>query len=182
MEIANLVLQSLTPAGLKNTISSVKVLAIEFSVSNLNAVINVLRCFPFLEKLYVIWRRHRMIPTKNAWHYDPLDPVKCVETHLKELVLKNYEGDAQDVCFAKFFVLNAKLLKEIKFGVVRKINKEWVAGQYRLLEVGSRASPDARFEFILSNESRLDAHDLSTVDPFTCYLIRGVDALSEESY
>jgi hypothetical protein len=46
-------MQSLTPANLKNTISTVKILALEFSVPDLNAVIDVLRCFPCLEALYV---------------------------------------------------------------------------------------------------------------------------------
>jgi hypothetical protein len=46
-------MQSLTPANLKNTISTVKILALQFSVPDLNAVIDVLRCFPCLETLYV---------------------------------------------------------------------------------------------------------------------------------
>uniref|UniRef100_A0ACD5W6U5 Uncharacterized protein n=1 Tax=Avena sativa TaxID=4498 RepID=A0ACD5W6U5_AVESA len=179
--IANLVFQNLIPASLKNTISTVNVLALEFSVPDLEVVVDVLRCFPCLEKLYVIWKRHRKIPMQSVPDYHPLDLVKHVETHLKELVLKNYEGDEQDICFAKFFVLKAKLLKEIKFVVSKNINKEWVADQYRLLEVGSRASQDIQLEFICSYESRLDTHDLSIADPFTSYLFRGVDALSEES-
>jgi hypothetical protein len=80
--------------------------------------------------------------------YDPIDPVKCLETHLKELVLKNYEASKQDVFFVQFFVLNAKVLKKIKFGVSEKLGKKWMADQYRLLEVGARASPDAQLEFL----------------------------------
>ncbi|XP_051229409.1 putative F-box/LRR-repeat protein At3g59170 [Lolium perenne] len=56
--IANLLFKSLTPASLKNTISTVKVLALEFSIPDLDAVIDVLRCFPCLEKLYVIVSTH----------------------------------------------------------------------------------------------------------------------------
>jgi hypothetical protein len=58
---------------------------------------------------------------ENVHQYDPIDPVKCLETHLKELVLKSYDANEQDVCFAKFFVLNAKVLKKIKFGVSEKL-------------------------------------------------------------
>lgn len=123
IEIEGLIFQSLTPADLKNTISTVKVLALKFSFPDLNAVIDVLRCFPCLEKIYVIWNKYLGIPMKNAPPYDSLDPVKCLETHLKELVLKNYLADEKDVSFAKFFVLNGKVLKKIKFGVSVNIKK-----------------------------------------------------------
>jgi hypothetical protein len=89
------------------------------------------------------------IPLKeNVHQYDPTDQVKCLETHLKELVLKRYEASEQDVCFVKFFVLNAKVLKKIKFGVSEELGKEWMADHYRLLEMGARASPDAQLEFL----------------------------------
>ncbi|KAF6988098.1 hypothetical protein CFC21_005677 [Triticum aestivum] len=160
-EIANVVFQR------NNTIATVKVLALEFPVPDLNAVIDVLRCFPCLEKLHVIWEKYLNIGMKNARQYDPLDPVKGLDTHLKKLVLKNYEGSEQDVGFAKFFILNAKVLKELKFGVSHRINKQWVADQYRLLEMENRASRGAQLEFIQNDYgSSLDAHDLSTADPF----------------
>uniref|UniRef100_R7WA22 RNase H type-1 domain-containing protein n=1 Tax=Aegilops tauschii TaxID=37682 RepID=R7WA22_AEGTA len=124
-EIANVVFQSLTPTSLNNTIATVKVLALEFPVPDLNAVIHVLTCFPCLEKLHVIWEKYLKIGTKNARQYDPLDPVKGLDTHLKKLVLKNYEASEQDVGFAKFFILNAKVLKKLKFGVSHRINKQW---------------------------------------------------------
>jgi hypothetical protein len=97
-------------------------------------------------------------------------------------VLTSYEGDEQDVSLAKFFILNTKVLKEIKFQVSKKISKEWVADQYRLLEVGTRASKDAQLKFIHSDSKFLDAHDLSIADPFACYIFNEVDALPEESY
>ncbi|KAM3279035.1 hypothetical protein ACQJBY_046365 [Aegilops geniculata] len=180
IEIANIVFKSLIPASLNNTIDTMKVLALEFSATDMNAVIDVLRCFPCLEKLHVIWEKHNLkIGMKDARQYDPLDPVKCLETHLKKLVLKNYLASKQGVGFAKFFVLNAKLLKEIKFGVRDGINKEgvvsnkinskeWLANQYRLLEMENRASRDVQLEFVRShNEEQLVPHDL----PFKCYFV-----------
>jgi hypothetical protein len=79
--------------------------------------------------------------------YDPLDPVKCFQSHFKILVLKNYEGGDKDVDLAKFFILNAKVLKAIKFLVKGKVDLTWVVDQHRLLEVETRASRDAQFEF-----------------------------------
>jgi hypothetical protein len=120
------------------------------------------------------------MPLKDGREYDPLDPVKCLETHLKKLVMDDYNGDEQDIGFAKFFVLNAKVLKEIRLQVHEKVNKEWVSDQYRLLEVGTRASEDAQLEFILSDSRFLNANDLSIADPFSCYIFNGVDATSDE--
>ena len=45
---------------------------------------------------------------------DPLlNPVKCLENHLKVMVLKNYKGGEKEVGFSNFFVLNARVVKEI---------------------------------------------------------------------
>ncbi|KQK07627.2 putative F-box/FBD/LRR-repeat protein At5g44960 isoform X2 [Brachypodium distachyon] len=147
INVANQVFQRVIPASLENPICTVKVLALRFSGPDLNAVLDILHCFPCLETLYVIWNIFWQRDLKNVSQCDPLDPVKCLETHLKKLVLGNYEGSEEYASFAKFFVLNAKVLKEIIFGVDQKINMAWVADQHRLLEVETRASQDAQFEF-----------------------------------
>ncbi|KAM0907648.1 hypothetical protein ACQ4PT_015986 [Festuca glaucescens] len=177
LEIANIFFKSLAPASLKNTMRTVKILALEFPVADLDATIGVLRCFPCIEKLYVNFMKWLNIPVNK--HVHPTDPVKCPEINLKELVLNYYKGSEQDVCFAKFFVLNAQVLKKIRLGVIKeiyfrlklkKVSKEWMAHQYRLLEVGTSASPDVQVKFVAStvggNYMRLDAHDLSIADPF----------------
>ncbi|CAM0958308.1 unnamed protein product [Alopecurus aequalis] len=168
IQIEKLVLQGLIPTSLSHSICSVNVLALAFSCTELDAVLDILRFFPCLEKLYVTWNRSLMVQMKNVRRYDPLDPIKCLQTRLKKLVMKNYKGDEQDVSFAKFFVLNAEVVKEIKFGVNKKINKEWVADQHRLLGVENKASPDAHFKFILVSyfNVQFDTHDLSIADPF----------------
>ena len=110
--------------------------------------------------------------------YDPLDPIKCLENHLKVLVLKNYKGGEEDVGFAKFFVLNAKVLKEIKFGVCKKIDidKKWMTDQLMLLEVETRPSPDTVFKYRSGSscwDTYLDTEDLSVADPFSCCFLDG---------
>ncbi|KAM0879940.1 hypothetical protein ACQ4PT_033905 [Festuca glaucescens] len=183
IKIANLVLQGLIPASLSHTIHTVKVLALYFCVPDLNVVIDVLRCFPCLEKLYVI-NQYLKAGMKNVHRHDPLDPVKCLETHLKFLVLKNYRGNEEEVGFAKFFVLNAKVVHEILFGVNEKIDKKWVADQHMLLGVETKVARDAQFVFrsvpSYFNEY-LDMHDLSVADPFNLSFADGVDALSGEA-
>jgi hypothetical protein len=121
------------------------------------------------------------IPVKK--HVHPTDPVKCPEINLKvkELVLNNYDkGSEEDVCFAKFFLLNSKELKKIRLGIIQKIhvfkNREIVTNEWKdhrdmLLEVRTSAFPhvQVQVEFVASipgaNFMKIDTHDLST-DPF----------------
>jgi hypothetical protein len=107
---------------------------------------------------------------KNVRKYDPLDPIQCLELHLKKVVLKNYFGNRPDVNFAKFFVLNAKVLDEMKFGVFSNCNDKWKSNQHRRLQLDNRASRDARFEFKSSFWSffthNQHTHDLAMEDPF----------------
>ncbi|KAM3400090.1 hypothetical protein ACQJBY_005153 [Aegilops geniculata] len=185
IEIANIVFQGLIPSSSENLICSVKVLALHFSSPDLGAVLDILRCFPCLEKLYVIWDDSTKAEVKNVRQYEPLDPIKCLESHLKVMVLTNYKGGEEDVGFAKFFVLNAEVVKEINFVVCKKIDmdKKWMTDQLSLLEVENRASQDARLKFGSSSRRyyySLNTQDLSIADPFSnhCF-VDVVDALSE---
>jgi hypothetical protein len=110
------------------------------------------------------------MPLKDGREYDPLDPVKCLETHLKKLVMDDYNGDEQDIGFAKFFVLNAKVLKEMKITLPYHRQLKWFANQHELLRIKDRASQDARIELKIgtkkSDLTKMDTHDLSVADPF----------------
>ena len=84
---------------------------------------------------------------KNTRTYDPLDPIECLELHLKKVAVDDYGGMGPDVDFIKFFVLNAKVLKEMYLDVVPSCNDKWMANQRRRLQLDNKASPDARFAF-----------------------------------
>uniref|UniRef100_A0A452XTH9 FBD domain-containing protein n=1 Tax=Aegilops tauschii subsp. strangulata TaxID=200361 RepID=A0A452XTH9_AEGTS len=173
IRIANLVFQGRIPPSLGHSICTVNILALKFSGPDLKAILGVLSCFPCLEKLYVIWDIYLKAKMKNLHQYDPLNPVKCLESHLKVLVLKNYTGGEEEVGFAKFFVFNARVVKEINFAVCDRIaiDKNWMTDQLRLLQVEARASQDARLKF-RSGYSHLQTNyvnssDLSIADPFS---------------
>ncbi|XP_044955050.1 uncharacterized protein LOC123405427 isoform X2 [Hordeum vulgare subsp. vulgare] len=156
------------PISLTNVIHTVKVLALT-SGPQLNVVLDILKCFPCLEKLYIV--KNSKMDVKDVSLYGPLDSVECLGTHLKEMVILNYEGCEQDVGFAKFFVLNAVVLKKIKFGVPKNNNSDWVDIQLDLLQVENRASQDARFDFKCGLDNFINyprIHDLSLSDPFDC--------------
>ena len=108
---------------------------------------------------------------KNNQQHDPLQPIECLQTHLKKVVLKLYSAYEQQIDFARFFVLNAQVLNKIEFEVCADYSSEAVARQHKLLQVENRASRDAQFEF-RSQLRRTDCdvikhmHDLSVADPF----------------
>ncbi|KAF6990742.1 hypothetical protein CFC21_007904 [Triticum aestivum] len=105
------VFQKMIAVSLTTKMHTMRVLVLRPSSPKLDAVVNFLKCFPCLERLYIIFQSGEGM--KNVWKYDPLDPLECLELHLKKVVLKNYDGIRDSsINFAKFFVLNAKVLKK----------------------------------------------------------------------
>ncbi|KAM3404866.1 hypothetical protein ACQJBY_007766 [Aegilops geniculata] len=140
---------------------------------NLDSVVNFLKCFPCLERLYVIFQP--LIPSRgpmnNVRKYDPLDPIECLELHLKKVVLKNYDGTkSSSIDFAKFFVLNAKRLKEMKIRLPYHRQRLWCTNQLYNLQCNGRASRDAQIELRCGTKDDFThnrhTHDLSMDDPF----------------
>uniref|UniRef100_A0A8R7QHM3 FBD domain-containing protein n=1 Tax=Triticum urartu TaxID=4572 RepID=A0A8R7QHM3_TRIUA len=122
--IGTIIIKEMIPIRLTEVMRTVKVLALESIGPNLDSVVGLLRCFPCIEKLYVqSCFRNDM---KNVRQYDTFDPIECLDLHLKAVVLNAYEGKTPDVTFAKFFVLNAKVLKVMKFGAYGTWNNKWM--------------------------------------------------------
>lgn len=142
-----LLFQGISLVSSTNSMRTLKVLALKSSGQKLNAVLNILRGFPCLEKLCVIFHTNRERNDDNEPQYDPLHPIECLETRLKKVVFKSFEGYGKQVDFAKFFVLNAKVLDKIEFEVRNQYSSETVAYEHKLLQVENRASREARVEF-----------------------------------
>jgi hypothetical protein len=102
--------------------------------------------------------------------HDPLDQIECLDLHLKEVVLKSYDGTRSScIDFSKFFVLNAKVLKEMKITLAYHRQDKWFANQRRLLQIENRASRDAQIEMKCGYRVYFAygyIHDLSMADPF----------------
>jgi hypothetical protein len=98
-----------------------------------------------------------LIGEKNMACFNRQDHIDCLD-HLKEVGFKLYSGTETDVNFAKFFVLNAKVLQLMEFGVRHSVTEEWRTKQHVLLQFTDRASRNARLDF------RTD----SKVDIYTC--------------
>ncbi|KAK1696674.1 hypothetical protein QYE76_013371 [Lolium multiflorum] len=175
VQFGTTIFEKMIAVSLTTKIHTMKVLVLESVGPNLDAVLDFLKCFPCLVRLYVI-----SLPTKdmdNVRKYDPLDPIECLEHHLKKVVLMNYDGNKRpSVDFAKFFVLNTKLLKDMEIEVLNHRNDKWMVNHRKQLCVEKRASRDARIELKISTKKSnilsMDTHDLSMFDPFSSRAFR----------
>lgn len=133
---------------------------------DLDAVVRFLRRFPCVEKLY-IQSFLRKIP-QSGTHNDPID---CLDLHLREIVINGYQGKRREVNFANFFILHARVLKVMKFGVPGNRDEKWMANQREQLQLDDRASTDEQFYFQRyrvesSFYNNKHIHDMGTPDPF----------------
>ena len=87
------------------------------------------------------------------------------------MVFKSFVGYEKQVNFARFFVLNAKVVTRIELEGHFDYGNETVAYHHRLLQAENRGSREAQFEF-RSKPDRGDQdvskhiHNLSVADPF----------------
>jgi hypothetical protein len=120
-----------------------------------------------------MFQLYRAGASKRARHHFPLGYIECLEHHLKKVMLINYHGTPRDIDFARFFLLNAKVLEHMEFAsrIRKKYISEWIAAQPRKLQLDNRASQGAQFNFT-PDSNYCDGihighiHDLSVRDPF----------------
>ncbi|KAF8655093.1 hypothetical protein HU200_061224 [Digitaria exilis] len=169
-EMGTMIFQKMVLVGHPNPTRTVKILALNTN-PNLDIVVKFLKCFPCLEKLYIMaFIQGRFKNTKNVRRYASL---KCLDLHLKMVHLIRYQNNVAYASFVKFFVLNARVLEYMKFAVARgECDAKWISYQHNELRLSDRASQCARFDF---EADYLDSrgsvciqaiNDLATDDPF----------------
>uniref|UniRef100_A0ACD5U048 Uncharacterized protein n=1 Tax=Avena sativa TaxID=4498 RepID=A0ACD5U048_AVESA len=165
LDLGTMVFQKMVAVSLTTKMQTMKVLSLNIG-ANLDYVVDFLKCFPCLEKLYVILHDGKDI--NSMWKHEPLDSIECLELHLKKVVLKNYKRSFID--FAKFFILNAKVLKEMEIRDLSRESEKSMCYQLRELQVEYRASRDAqivlRSDTIARPTNYGHTYDLSMADPF----------------
>ncbi|CAN6196722.1 unnamed protein product [Urochloa humidicola] len=163
-------------------VHSVKVLAITQLELSLDMVIELLKCFPCLETLYI---KTKLAGEDNEWRRKYKNLIGTFDIRLKNLVLTNYRGNESHFNFAKFFVLNARVLQlmTLELQYANNHNSKWIKRQHRLLQTKDKASKDAQFDFVhhaigisvggvpfLENLVCAEqVHDLAIADPFAKY-------------
>nr|CAB3500648.1 unnamed protein product [Digitaria exilis] len=168
------VFQRLHLVSFTSVVCSVKVLSVDFFSGDLDMVIDLMKCFTCLEKLYIKGSLSKS-GEKNLWRRKHRHLIKCFDIHLKTLVLEKYEGIMSHVRFASFFLLNAKELEVVRLEVEEKrCNEKFFAEQRLKLEVEGwtfRGAP--RVDFALNRCKCRIIHvnhvrDLAIADPFEC--------------
>ena len=107
------------------------------------------------------------------WRRKHRNLLGSLDIRLKKLVLGCYQGIQPQVKFARFFMLNARMLESVILEVELCNYKEiFVAEQHRLLQMERRASRGARLCFTTNcpHDALKLVHlsDLDRTDPFTC--------------
>ncbi|RLN35062.1 hypothetical protein C2845_PM03G25360 [Panicum miliaceum] len=163
-------IQELQVINMTTVVRSVKIIAVKSWHINLDMVIDLMKCFPCLEKLYI---KCCISGDMNRWRRKQRQFIKCFDIHLKTIVLQQYRGTRSQVNFASFFLLNARKLDLMKLEVDNRIaNEAFFAEQSRMLQMEKRASRTAQLHFTTVRCLR-DAHvnhvrDLAIEDPFEC--------------
>ncbi|CAD6223520.1 unnamed protein product [Miscanthus lutarioriparius] len=160
--------------SLKMVMHSVKVLSLSEERLSLDVVIGYMKCFPYMERLYI---QTKMAGEKNVWCCKYRNLIGTLDIRLKKIVLAGYRGNTSHVNFAKFFVLNARMLESMRLELCiakPSPSNAWIDKQYRLLQTKNKASRDMQLDFASDYGLRLtnsffrpeQVHDLSTADPF----------------
>ena len=98
--------------------------------------------------------------------------VECLDLHLSEITLNSYRGTLPEIIFARFFVLRARVLKEMRFALHLFCKNEWSVDQRRRLRQNGVGSKNAEFHFGTSDDRVIGSHrvnpihDFSVADPF----------------
>ncbi|KAF8724087.1 hypothetical protein HU200_021100 [Digitaria exilis] len=148
LELGTAVFNGLHDVRVAAIMRTVKVLSLRIEYLDLDVIINFMKCFPCMEKLYI--KTYLMdMDTQNMRLHNSKDHLECLDLHLKKLRISYYHGTRSHVEFAKFFVLNTRVLESMVLDVEhRKMGYDWwIENQRRQLQLKKRASIGAQLSF-----------------------------------
>lgn len=134
------VFQGLHVDHLTTVLSTVKTLAFKMHALSLDVAIDMLRCFPCLENMYIQPSPKR---GNKAWGLKQLNLDRCLDIRLKTIMLSQNHGIVSLVDFVIFFVLNAKVLDSITF-LVAGSSEAFIAEHGGKFQLEKRASRGAQ--------------------------------------
>ncbi|GJM90427.1 hypothetical protein PR202_ga06705 [Eleusine coracana subsp. coracana] len=179
LEIGNTVIKYGTKVSPNTTVPSVRMLALQlhFKVrSEVKMLPCFLRCFPNVETL-CIQSEVTKEPTGNldSKFWKKTSPIESVQSHLKTLVFREFQGEQSELDFLMYIAENARELKEL--AIILKLGRYAAAEEVGLkllsLESGKWASGASKMGCLMSRLKDGDiiwsleaGSDLSFSDPF----------------
>ena len=109
-------------------------------------------------------------PKSKFW--EDVDPIKCLQSHIKKVVFKNFRGNRSELAFLRFVVKRAQRLQMLVV-VLADASEEGVAAKLKpLARSTKRANRDPEFTILVRKAGSVwsfrVASDLSQSDPFDC--------------
>ena len=93
--------------------------------------------------------------------------VECLDLHLSEITLNSYRGTLPEIIFARFFVLRARVLKEMRFALHLFRKNEWSVDQRQRLWQNGVGSKNAEFHFGTSDDRVIGSHRVNPIHDFS---------------
>ncbi|KAL6629981.1 hypothetical protein ACP70R_029746 [Stipagrostis hirtigluma subsp. patula] len=181
LEIGNTIIKSETKPSPNTCVPSVRMLALHlhFGVSDeVKMLPSFLRCFPNVETLCIESEETRKPSGDlNLNFWKETGAIDCVQSHLKMLVLREFQGEQSELDFLMYIAENARVLE--KLVLVMKIGRysrpEEVVVKLMALDSARWASGDSKLRSLLSRLrdggciwSLKAGSDFTFNDPFLC--------------
>ena len=92
--------------------------------------------------------------------------VECLDLHLSEIILNSYRGTLPEIIFAKFFILRARVLKEMRFSLHLFRKNEWFVDQHWWLQQNGIGSENVEFHFWTLDDKVIGSHRVNPIHDF----------------
>ena len=92
--------------------------------------------------------------------------VEFLDLHLSKITLNSYRGTLPEIIFAMFFVLRARVLKEMRFALHLFRKNDWFVDQRRRMRQNGVGSKNVEFYFGTSDDQVTGSHRVNPIDDF----------------
>ena len=92
--------------------------------------------------------------------------LECLDLHLSEITLNSYRGTLPEI-FSRFFILRARVLKEMRFALHLFHKNEWFVDQRRRLRQNGVGSKNIEFHFVTLDDRVIGSHRVNPIHDFS---------------
>ncbi|KAJ1683607.1 hypothetical protein LUZ63_019228 [Rhynchospora breviuscula] len=136
-------------------LSSVKTLAIKMEHYFDKTILDLLRCFPCLENLYILkygGSCYKNYLGKGIW--DEHGFLSFLD-HLKTVTVKGFYGNRSDVELVRYLVVHGKVLRKTTLLCSKAFSEKFVEAKKRQFCIKKRASSDLELFFLRDSNSNV---------------------------